>query len=168
MKRTLFLLLLLVLILLVHQVVRRSASQRLRLELADLGAQQARLLSQQEELERLRRALPQRLEVAPFVETLDHIARAAGVRQHQAETLAASGGRSPQRRKVGAAVGGVTSTQIKVEFDAPYRESAEYVRQLQNLSGYHRIQDVEMNEAGQGLHTTLKVELTAWKEGHAN
>ena len=168
MKRTLVLLLLLVVILLIHQVARRSASQQLRGELADLGDRQSRLLAQQEELEQLRRALPQRLEIAPFVETLDRIARSTAVRQHQAETLAATGSRSPRRQKVGAAAGGIASAQIKVEFDGPYRDSAEYIRQLQNLSGYHRIHQLEMDQGRQGLHTSLTVELAAWKEGHAN
>ncbi len=169
MKRLGFLVVLLILILLVHQGLRQTGRSRLLTERDALSARMVKLRGEQAQLKSLNKALPTRLEIAPFIETLTRLARQTGVQNHVAVTAASGSGRTAARRPV--AVPGSSSLQtarLKIEFFSSFREAAEYLRLVQNLDIFKRIVDLEMDPKQGTVRTLLTIDLIALQDGHGD
>ncbi|MHB8883120.1 MAG: hypothetical protein ACYC69_16625 [Thermodesulfovibrionales bacterium] len=106
--------------------------------------------------------MPGKAAVALFVEDLYAAARVSGIVKHQVSTVKT--GDAPARIHAPRAKAGRNSKvpethSIKIFLEGNYRETAEYIREVQNIERYKRIVELRMKPVDNALKTDMTMEI---------
>jgi len=110
----------------------------------------------------IEKMFPKSAGIALFVDNLYEAARMAGIKRHAVSTLKT--GDVSARRNVKKGVTGesgqVLKTYVlKISLEGNYRDTAEYIREVQNIERYKRIVEFAMRPADKLLKTDITIEI---------
>lgn len=156
-----------VLVLTVYGYVRAGQIHAVRVHISQLRAEERSMPVHGEERGILGRKLPEKTGTADFVDHLYEAARRAGIGKLEVSTLGTGDTPAGQRSKPGhtpPSGGALKSTSLKISFEGKYRETAEYIREVQNIEQHKRIMEIRMQPAKELVKTDMTIQ-TVSREG---
>ena len=107
---------------------------------------------------------PERAGIALFVEDLFDVARISGIKKH--EVITVKTGDVPERKNVlkgraGESGKDLKTYSLKISLEGNYRDTVEYIREVQNIGRYQRIVELGMKPADKILKTDITVEIVS-------
>lgn len=132
-------------------------SQILKLRDEKLGMLRAKVVS-----EKMEKMFPEKAGTALFVENLYDKARISGIKKHEVSTFKT--GDVPVRNNVAKGTTGksgkvLKTYSLKISFEGNYRDTAEYIREVQNIERYIRIVELGMKPVDKLLKTDITMEI---------
>ena len=106
--------------------------------------------------------LPAKAGIAVFVEDLFDAARTSGLKKHEVSTVKT--GDVLQRENVmkgraGESGKNLKTYSLKISLEGNYRDTVEYIREVQSLGSHMRIMELGMKPADKILKTDITVEI---------
>jgi hypothetical protein len=105
---------------------------------------------------------PEKAGIALFVENLYDAARMSGMKKHEVSTVktADAGARRTVKKSTTDEGGKVLKTYaLKISLEGNYRDTVEYIREVQNLGRYKRIVALGMKPVDKLLKTDMTIEI---------
>ncbi len=102
---------------------------------------------------------------ASFVENLFDAARVSGIKKHEVSTMKISdvpAGKSAMKSKNAENESVLNTYSLKITFEGNYRETSEYVREVQNIGQYKKIIELGMRPDNKLLKTDMMVQIFSW------
>jgi Tfp pilus assembly protein PilO len=108
--------------------------------------------------------LPAKAGIAEFVEDLFDAARISGIKKHEVSTVKTID--LPQRKNAMKGRSGESGKELKtyslkISLEGNYRDTAEYIREMQNIKGYMQMVELGMKPADKILKTDITVEIVS-------
>jgi Tfp pilus assembly protein PilO len=109
------------------------------------------------------RMIPINPDVSVFIESLYECAKATGIKNHEVATVASTNGREEKSGQERMGSRGreeeIRRYVVKISFEGSYRETAEYVRLLQNIERFKRITELQVKPEKNLLKATITLEI---------
>jgi Tfp pilus assembly protein PilO len=147
---------------LLYLYVRTGQIDSIKAETAKARAENQALSRQNAGPENNEKLFPEKAGTALFVENLYDAARLSGIKKHEVSTVKTSD--VPARKNVtkgtSADSGKVLKTySLKISLEGNYRETAEYIREVQNIERFKRITELGIKPADKLLKTDMTIEI---------
>lgn len=144
-------------VMLTYRINRAKKVKQLRIQIAEVYAQQEKLRKGEAELSRLSKLIPAEANVTATVESLYRFATLSALNHHEIATEA-NKQQATARPGRGQNEAAVSNDRIKVSIAGTFRQIAEYIRQVQNMERFNRITEIKLApDAGQ-VKGTLTIE----------
>lgn len=138
--------------------------------IAQLRAEKLSMLLKRTESGNSEMMFPEKAGTAAFVENLYDAALASGIKKHEVSTMKTGdvpAGKSAMKGKTGENGRVLKTYSLKISFEGTYRDTVEYVREVQNIEGHKRITELGMHPANNLLKTHMTVQIFSWGEQDA-
>ncbi|TAN41995.1 MAG: hypothetical protein EPN25_03850 [Nitrospirae bacterium] len=141
---------------------RTGQIRSMNAEAAKLKAVKLTMRTEQPASGNLEKIVPGKAAVALFVEDLYAAARVSGIVKHQVSTVKtadAPARMNVTRGKTGRNEKALETHSIKITLEGNYRETVEYIREVQNIERYKRIVELRMKPVDNVLKTDMTMEI---------
>ena len=133
-------------------------------QIAKIRAEKLGMSGEKPAQENMSEMFPERAGIAVFVEDLFDAARISGIRKHEVSTVKMAD--VPERKNVmkgraGESGKDLKSYSLKISLEGNYRDTVEYIREVQNIGRYKRIVELVMKPADKILKTDITVEIVS-------
>ncbi|MGD0885756.1 MAG: hypothetical protein ABSA46_12975 [Thermodesulfovibrionales bacterium] len=117
------------------------------------------------------RMIPIKPDVSVFIENLYACAKATGIKNHEVATVTSTNERGEMPRQEMMSSRGreeeIRRYVVKVSFEGSYRDTAEYVRLVQNIERFKRITELQVKPERNLLRTTITLEILSRERSNA-
>jgi Tfp pilus assembly protein PilO len=110
----------------------------------------------------MEKLFPEKAGIALFVENLYDAARMSGMKKHDVSTvkMADAGARRTVKKSTTDESGKVLKTYaLKISLEGNYRDTVEYIREVQNIGRFKRITALGMKPVDRLLKTDMTIEI---------
>ncbi|OGW29582.1 MAG: hypothetical protein A2X59_05725 [Nitrospirae bacterium GWC2_42_7] len=147
---------------LVYLYFRVGQIKSINAEITKVRSEKLSLQAVEPESVDVEKIFPGKAGIALFVENLYEAARMSGIKDHEVSTVKM--GDMPARRNLmkGKAAGNekaLKTYSLKISLQGNYRDTVEYIRELQNIERYKRIVELVMKPVDMQLKTDITVEI---------
>lgn len=149
-------------VVLVYLYARAGQINSMNTEIAKVRAEKLSLQAEKPYKGNLEKMFPEKAGIALFVENLYDAARISGIKKHEVSTVKM--GDAPARRNVKKGAVGenekvLKTYSLKISLAGNYRDTVEYIREVQNIERYKRIVELGMKPADKLLKTDITIEI---------
>jgi len=136
--------------------------QGMNAEIAKLRAEKPTVRPEQSNNRNPEKMFPGKAATALFVENLYDAALASGIRRHEVSTVKMGDISLRNNMTKGKPVRNenvIETYSVKVSLEGNYRDTAEYIREVQNIERYKRIVELRMKPEDKVLRTDVTIEI---------
>jgi len=149
-------------VVLVYLYSRTGQINSMNAEIMKVRAEKLGLQAEKPDMGNPEKMFPGKAGMALFVENLYDAARTAGIKKHEVSTVKM--GEAPERRNVKKGGAGekekvLKTYPLKISLEGDYRDTVEYIREVQNIERFKRIVEIGMKPAEKLLKTDITIEI---------
>jgi hypothetical protein len=151
-------------VVLVYLYARAGQINSLNAEMSKVRAENLSVSREKVGPGNIEKMFPEKAGIALFVENLYDAARMSGMKKHGVSTvkMADVGAHRTVKKSATDGSGKVLETySLKISLEGNYRDTVEYIREVQNIGRYKRIVALAMKPADKLLKTDMTIEIYA-------